>query len=140
LSGGLPFAPNVSVEELIAIKRAGFEAIEQMSALVPASIKSLIHWLLAPQLSRRLGNAAALAERLRTLYFETLHGKADTTAGDVARGSETLSDDVPLVGRDQELAKVRAAVAAVRSGEGRALLVTGDPGIGKSRLVGEALQ
>ena len=42
-----------------------------------------------------------------------------------------------LVGRDEELAEVRAALAALARGEGGLLLVTGEAGVGKSRLLAE---
>jgi len=38
------------------------------------------------------------------------------------------------VGRDQELAQVRAALVAASAGGGRLVLVSGEPGIGKTRL------
>ena len=41
----------------------------------------------------------------------------------------------PLVGREAEIAHVLAAWRQARSGHGRALLVCGEPGIGKSRLL-----
>ena len=42
---------------------------------------------------------------------------------------------LPLVGRDGELAQLRSAWAAARSGHGGLAVVHGDPGIGKTRLV-----
>jgi DNA-binding CsgD family transcriptional regulator/tetratricopeptide (TPR) repeat protein len=45
----------------------------------------------------------------------------------------------PPVGRDQELAVLRAAVAALVAGRGGWLWVEGEPGIGKSTLVNEIL-
>ena len=42
-----------------------------------------------------------------------------------------------LVGRDAELAALDEQVALVRTGAFRVVLVTGEPGIGKSRLVNE---
>ena len=39
-----------------------------------------------------------------------------------------------LVGRDAELAALDEQVALVRTGAFRVVLVTGEPGIGKSRL------
>jgi class 3 adenylate cyclase/tetratricopeptide (TPR) repeat protein len=45
--------------------------------------------------------------------------------------------EAPLVGRRAEMAAIRAALERVRQGRGSVLLLTGDPGIGKSRLVEE---
>jgi predicted ATPase len=42
-----------------------------------------------------------------------------------------------MVGRDEQLAQLRAALDAVRAGRGRAALLVGEPGIGKSRLLAE---
>ncbi len=41
----------------------------------------------------------------------------------------------PFVGRDRELEKVRECFALAREGPPRAVFVTGEPGIGKSRLI-----
>nr|WP_296065005.1 LuxR family transcriptional regulator [uncultured Actinoplanes sp.] len=43
-----------------------------------------------------------------------------------------------LIGREPELASVREAVLAARAGAGRMLVVTGQAGVGKSRLLEEA--
>ncbi|MFN8532988.1 MAG: AAA family ATPase [Dehalococcoidia bacterium] len=46
---------------------------------------------------------------------------------------------VPLVGRDAELAAVSEAITAAVRGEGRLILLAGEAGIGKTRLIAEAV-
>jgi class 3 adenylate cyclase/tetratricopeptide (TPR) repeat protein len=54
-----------------------------------------------------------------------------------ARDEERM--DVPLIGRAEEMATLRAALDDVRARRGRLVEVVGEPGIGKSRLVEELL-
>jgi class 3 adenylate cyclase/tetratricopeptide (TPR) repeat protein len=49
------------------------------------------------------------------------------------------SAELPLLGRDAELAVVRDAVAGLAAGRGGVLTIVGDAGMGKSRLLREAL-
>jgi class 3 adenylate cyclase/tetratricopeptide (TPR) repeat protein len=49
------------------------------------------------------------------------------------RGIEGLHS--PLVGRDREVASLRASLTDLRAGQGRILAVTGEAGLGKSRLL-----
>ena len=51
------------------------------------------------------------------------------------RGVPGLSS--PMVGRDAELERLAQALRAVRAGRGRAAVILGEPGIGKSRLISE---
>ena len=48
--------------------------------------------------------------------------------------ARTLGPSVPLIGRDRELAELRAAFDAALSGSGRVVLLGGEPGIGKTCL------
>ncbi len=43
----------------------------------------------------------------------------------------------PMVGRDEQLARLRSLFTIVRAGRGRVACVLGEPGIGKSRLLAE---
>lgn len=47
--------------------------------------------------------------------------------------------DTPLVGRDAELSVLTGRLAEARAGHGSAVVISGAPGIGKSRLVAELL-
>jgi DNA-binding SARP family transcriptional activator len=63
------------------------------------------------------------------------------------RISEVLDDSLaldrfesPFVGREREFARLRALLREVRSGTAQAVFVTGEAGIGKTRLVDEVLR
>ncbi|GLX51446.1 hypothetical protein Shyhy01_43960 [Streptomyces hygroscopicus subsp. hygroscopicus] len=63
------------------------------------------------------------------------NGPRDATAGTgrAARGTHAR----PLVGRERELAVLRSAVSACRDGVSTLVEITGDPGLGKTRLLSE---
>jgi ABC-type transport system substrate-binding protein/class 3 adenylate cyclase len=74
----------------------------------------------------------------------TLKGKQDEVLAYEAKGVRAVPGrtrgfgrDAPLVGRDAELGAARDAADAVLAGTGRILFVTGEAGIGKSRLAAE---
>jgi DNA-binding SARP family transcriptional activator len=54
-----------------------------------------------------------------------------------AKERERRVPETPLVGRGRELETLRAVVADLGSGRGRVVLLTGAPGIGKTRLLTE---
>jgi ABC-type transport system substrate-binding protein/class 3 adenylate cyclase len=62
-------------------------------------------------------------------------GAAAETDGRAQRGVAGMESE--LVGRDAELARTREAVEGVLAGAGGILFLTGEPGIGKSRLLVE---
>ena len=67
----------------------------------------------APVMAARVVRGSAAESR-----FEALHGR----------------DPTPLVGRDEELALLQRRWRQAKAGEGRVVLISGEPGIGKSRL------
>jgi class 3 adenylate cyclase/tetratricopeptide (TPR) repeat protein len=54
--------------------------------------------------------------------------------GEVSRFEALRSGETPLVGRDEEIELLRRRWEQAKSGEGRVVLISGEPGIGKSRL------
>jgi tetratricopeptide (TPR) repeat protein len=56
-------------------------------------------------------------------------------SGAVSRFEALRSEETPLVGRDEEVELLIRRWQQVKSGEGRVVLITGEPGIGKSRLI-----
>jgi hypothetical protein len=73
--------------------------------------------------------------RLRELHQAILEQDAALEAPR-APAAETPAATV-FVGRDRELAELRAGLDDAVAGRGRLFLLTGEPGIGKSRLVEE---
>ena len=70
-----------------------------------------------------------LSDRLP--MFRVRRSEAPSAAPDAAE------DDAPLVGRAAQLEQLRAGWAAAGARRGSAVLLTGEPGIGKSRLLRE---
>jgi class 3 adenylate cyclase len=92
----------------------------------------------------------AVVERSRTTFATTalppfqVKGKAAPVAA-LALGAETGTrtaaggDLLPFVGRDEEHAALTERLGALARGEGGSLLIEGAAGVGKTRLVDEAL-
>lgn len=77
--------------------------------------------------ARRSGGEAPPVWRVHALHYDPNR----------SRGVQGLQS--ALVGRQSELERLREAIASVRQGYARVITVTGVAGVGKSRLVGEAL-
>ncbi len=58
-------------------------------------------------------------------------------SGEVSRFEALRSGETPLVGRDEEIELLRRRWEQAKSGDGRVVLISGEPGIGKSRLTAE---
>jgi predicted ATPase/DNA-binding XRE family transcriptional regulator len=76
-----------------------------------------------------LAAAAQVAERGEVAHTELQHLPTGGFAGSLPAGA--------LVGREAELARVEQAVDAVAQGDGRLVLLAGEPGVGKTRLMQE---
>ncbi len=78
----------------------------------------------------------ALRDEARTPRFvETVHRRGYRFIGTMP--VEIPSPDTPLIGRETELARLRHAVGEAWQGRGRVVVIGGEGGIGKSRVVEE---
>ncbi len=96
--------------------------------------------LVSPQAARRIGGSCELRPRaLRVGEAERLDAAVvlgrRTRAGAVESTTETR-----FVGRGRELEQLRGAFESAADGDGQVALVVGEPGLGKSRLLGELRQ
>ena len=95
--------------------------------------------------SRSRPTQQAAGGRLLGVSLDSSRGPVDTWA--MQRGSEQhaappagRSSMRPFVGRVQQLADLASSLEEAASGRGSLVLVTGEPGIGKTRLTGELAQ
>ena len=99
-------------------------------------------------LQRELGVEPEAATR--QLYQETLRRRPalETTTEPITEGDSlpypalrrrplALATDIPLIGRDEEMGRLRALLADTASGHGRVVTLVGEAGVGKTRLVAE---
>src|SRR5262245_55981282 len=56
-----------------------------------------------------------------------------------SRSSDSRRDSAPLIGRDGELAALHQALGQARAGAGQLVVIVGEPGIGKTRLIEEIM-
>jgi class 3 adenylate cyclase/tetratricopeptide (TPR) repeat protein len=63
--------------------------------------------------------------------------RAWRVAGRIERDPESVLGEAPLIGRTEPLERIAAALDEIRDGPGRVILLTGDAGMGKTRLVAE---
>jgi class 3 adenylate cyclase len=73
---------------------------------------------------------SGLSKRVRVYQVSGARSVPGRTRGFAELGS-------PMVGRDRELASLMLACETVRAGLGRAVVITGEPGLGKTRLIQE---
>lgn len=134
-TGRLPFAVTDAAE---LIRQHAFErpaAVHQLNPAVTPALSDIIARLLAKDPDDRYQTAASLIRDLDRLEKT---GRDD----DPGRVSEPapITDEVPLIGREAETAQLQQAWKAALQGQGTVVLVMGEPGGGKTRLVREWLR
>jgi len=100
---------------------------------IPAVLSEIIMRLLEKEPDRRYQSAVGLAYDLALVR--------DRGAAPISLGERDfplrLAPPSRLVGRDPEIEALRAAFAGAVHGSGRAMLITGAPGVGKTALIDE---
>jgi hypothetical protein len=96
-----------------------------ISATTRQAVEPLFEW----------GASRALQLKGKSEPVQACEVTAPRAGGGRARADSTVQ--APVVGRERELSLARRVVDGVLAGSGAVLFLTGDAGIGKSRLVGE---
>ena len=131
LTGRLPFSASDPVRWLHQHVAVTAPTLNAYRPGLPAALDDLLAWLMAKQPGQRPDTAHQLETELRRCLNEWRE------RGSIRRTTPLAasSDGDPLVGRDAELATLRAAVARLHQGLGGTVLIGGEPGIGKTALV-----
>ncbi|MCI0397163.1 MAG: ABC transporter substrate-binding protein [Chloroflexi bacterium] len=106
------------------------------NSAIPATLDGLIVRLLGKRPEERPGSAAEVRQALERLAT----GEWPTGSLPVMQQGVLLLDRLALgrlVGREREFTEAQALWRQATAGEGRALLISGEPGIGKTRLTQE---
>jgi hypothetical protein len=128
VTGRHPFESSTELEALQAICARPILSPRHWIPGIPSTIENLILRML--DRTPRLRPAAADIVRI----LDELDPKSLS-----AEATPVVSPRPPLVGRHQEIVKLRALLDSTDRGRGLLALITGEPGIGKTALVEEFL-
>jgi class 3 adenylate cyclase/tetratricopeptide (TPR) repeat protein len=146
---GVPLAIRVGVNTGEAVS-GSWDASGQESAVTGDAINVAARLETAAEPGDVVVGAETMRLARRRIRFGegaelVLKGKSEPVTAYVAlgvrddTGADTTRPAAPLIGRERELDLLADAWASARAGEGQLVTIIGDPGVGKSRLVAEAL-
>ncbi len=138
LTGEVPFMANDAMEIIHAHIAKVPERPDKLNHDIPAILSDIVMKLLSKAASQRYQNCYGLAADLKEC-LKRLKTTGRIAPFELGRHDAALRFILPqvLVGRDEELELLHDAFRRVSRGGLEILLVTGEPGIGKSALVNE---
>lgn len=135
--GARPFA-GATPRAVVAAQRAGSPGDPRRAhPEIPAALAELMVALLDPAPAARPESADEVLERWRTIAEAAGHRAAPSGRGPAVRSQRRAIAAGAILGRDRELAELERAWAEARTGRGAPVVIVGEPGIGKSRLLAE---
>jgi serine/threonine-protein kinase len=143
-TGRAPFVGDTLVAVISQHLNAPVVPPSTYNAAIPPALEQIIVRLLAKAPGERYGSAAEVLQALDKVQAELtgsiqLPVRVAVQTAQVTSGAILLDRMVRgrLVGRDKELAELRDFWNRAERGEGRMALLSGEPGIGKTRLAEE---
>ena len=137
-TGRLAFGGASILAVMHAIASSEPPAPSSLRPELPVEFDLIVERALAKDRERRYASAAELTEALRVLGG--VSGMLGHTSAELPAMPAVEAGRVAPVGRATELEKLSVVLRRTVEGAGRVVFVTGEPGIGKSALVGEFLR
>ncbi|HEY6147910.1 MAG TPA: AAA family ATPase, partial [Thermoanaerobaculia bacterium] len=146
LTARLPFTGDQEVAVAHALLHEDPITIRELSPEVPAELEHIVFKAMMKNISSRYQSAEEMAEDL-TRFREHdrrrragIHEEVDLIANQDVYDVRRERFLAPLVGRGPMLERIRGCLREARSGEGAAVCVAGEAGVGKTRLLQEIQQ
>jgi len=138
LSGRLPFSSKDPLDLIYSHIAKEPVMLHELDKSIPVSVSRIIQKLLSKSPEDRYQSAYGLKNELEYSFEQLKEKNADP---DFQPGFLDISDRFVLpqkiFGRDNEIAELMRSYSKVTEGQTRVMLVSGVPGIGKSRVVNE---
>jgi len=143
LTARLPFSGDQEVAVAHAILHEDPITIRELAPEVPAELEHIVFKAMMKSISSRYQSAEEMADDL-TRFREHdrrrragIHEEVDLIANQDVYDVRRERFLAPLVGRGPMLDRIRGCLREARSGEGAAVCVAGEAGVGKTRLLEE---
>lgn len=123
-----PFEGDYVMSVLYAIANDQAPPLSEFEPSVPSEFESVIARCLAKSPEDRFASSRELADTLRGVGSDA----SPVHAAPALKPSE--ADSRPLIGRSAELESIGRVLRSAATGNGRTVILTGEPGVGKTRL------
>jgi tRNA A-37 threonylcarbamoyl transferase component Bud32 len=143
LTGRLPWSADHDVALAHAILHEDPITIRELEPEVPAELEHIVFKAMMKNAAARYQGASEMVEDLvRFQEFDRRRRGGELEEIDLIATSDVFTArrerfEAPMLGRERQTAALLAVHAEVRGGEGAAVIVSGEAGVGKSRLLEE---
>ncbi|XXF77079.1 ATP-binding protein [Myxococcaceae bacterium GXIMD 01537] len=134
---GRPAFDGATVGEVLRQHLAARPKLRSAGVEVPRALEELIGRLLQTDPQDRYQSAESVLADVRAIEEALAHGEADPELVTGAHDTRRSLTEPSFVGRHEELAKMEAELERTRAEPGRMVVVEGESGGGKSRLLEE---
>ena len=139
-TGARPFTAKTSVELMSSIIRDNPSAVTEIKSELPRQLGRIVKRCLEKDSRRRYQTALDLSNELEELKSEVDSGASAVPVAALSRmvdASRRKSHRTPLIGRAGEMAQLERQIEQAEAGHGAVVMIGGELGVGKTRLVDE---